>query len=94
MVHAHIDEPHDEGVIPGMFVQASILSNETSGMGILNKAVVEENGLAYVMLIKSGENDTYLLEKIEVETGETSGDIIMIKNHEQLDPNGKYLVGR
>jgi len=94
MVHAHIDEPHDEGFIPGMFVQASILSNETSGMGILNKAVVEENGLAYVMLIKSGENDTYLLEKIEVETGETSGDIIMIKNHEQLDPNGKYLVGR
>jgi len=94
MVHAHIDEPHDEGFIPGMFVQASILSNETSGMGILNKAVIEENGLAYVMLIKSGENDTYLLEKIEVETGETSGDIIMIKNHDQLDPNGKFLVGR
>jgi cobalt-zinc-cadmium efflux system membrane fusion protein len=94
MVHAHIDEPHDEGFIPGMFVQASILTYENSAMGILNKAVVEENGLAYVMHIKSEENDTYLLEKIEVETGETSGDIIMIKNHDELDPNGKYLVRR
>ena len=93
MVHAHIDEPHDEGFIPGMFVQASILTNESSGMGILNKAVIEKNGLTYIMLMKPAENDTYTLEKIKVETGETSGDIIMIKNHEQLDSIGKYLVG-
>ena len=93
MVHAHIDEPHDEGFIPGMFVQASILTNESSGMGILNKAVIEKNGLAYIVLIKPGEKDTYLLEKIKVETGEVSGDIIMIKNHDRLDAIGKYLVG-
>ncbi|MDN3644078.1 efflux RND transporter periplasmic adaptor subunit [Lutimonas halocynthiae] len=93
MVHAHIDEPHDEGFIPGMFVQASILTNESSGMGVLNKAVFEKNGLTYIMLMKSGENDTYTLEKIKVETGETSGDIIMIKNHDRLDSIGKYLVG-
>ena len=56
-VHAHIDEPHEEGFIPGMFVQASILTNESSEMGILNKAVIEKNGLTYVMLVKSEEND-------------------------------------
>jgi cobalt-zinc-cadmium efflux system membrane fusion protein len=93
MVHAHIDEPHDEGFIPGMFVQASILTNEVTGMGISDKAVIEDNGLTYVMLMKSEENDTYLFEKIQVETGELSGDIILIKNHEDLDPKGKYLIG-
>jgi cobalt-zinc-cadmium efflux system membrane fusion protein len=93
MVHAHIDEPHDEGFIPGMFVQASILTNEVTGMGISDKAIIEDNGLTYLMLMKSGENDTYLFEKIQVETGELSGDIILIKNHKDLDPKGKYLLG-
>ncbi len=93
MLHAHIDEPHDEGFIPGMFVQASILTNELSGMGISDKAVVENNGLAYVMLMKSEENDSYLFEKIQVKTGELSEGIILLKNHEALDPKGKYLIG-
>jgi hypothetical protein len=62
-------------------------------MGISDKAIIEDNGLTYLMLMKSGENDTYLFEKIQVETGELSGDIILIKNHKDLDPKGKYLLG-
>ena len=93
MVHAHIDEPHNEGFIPGMFVQASIMTSELSGMGISERAIIEKNGLTYVMLRKSGENNDYLFEKILVETGELSGDIILLKNHEDLDPKGEYLIG-
>lgn len=93
MVHAHIDEPHDEGFIPGMFVQASILTNEYTGLGISEKAVIENNGLTYVVLMKSEESDSYLFEKIQVNTGELSGDVILLKNHENLDPKGKYLIG-
>ena len=93
MLHAHIEEAHEEGFIPGMFVQASILTSETSGMGILDKAIIDQNGMKYIVSVKSGENDSYLLEKLKVETGETSGDIVMIKNLEQLDPDGDYLVG-
>jgi len=93
MLHAHIEEPHEEGFIPGMFVQASILTNEASGMGIIDKALIDQNGMKFIVSVKPGKNDNYLLEKLKVETGDTLGDIVMIKNSEQLDHKGDYLVG-
>jgi len=93
MLHAHIEEPHEEGFIPGMFVQASILINKISGIGISDKALFDQNGMTFIVLVKSEENGNYLLEKLKVETGETSEDMVMIKNYEQLDLKGNYLIG-
>lgn len=93
MLHAHIDESHEEGFIPGMFVQAEILTDEFSGLGISKEAVIENNELQFVMLLKSEENEVYLFEKIQIETGVSSGDIIFVKSKEELDTNGKYLIG-
>ncbi len=93
MLHAHIDEPHDTGFIPGMFVQAEILTDESSGIGISKEAIIDIDNLTYVLVLKSEENETYVFDKVQVETGKSSGDLISIMNQEKLDPKGKYLVG-
>lgn len=93
MVHVHIEEPHEQGFIPGMFVQASILTNKFTGIGILERAIIEHNGLSYVMVMISEENNTFTFKKTQVEPGELSGEMRLLKNHDVLDLKGKYLVG-
>ena len=92
-VHAHIDESHKSGFIPGMFVQATIITDDTSGVGILQEAVTEIDNQAFVMLLHTEDQDTYVFEKVMVELGEPFGGIILIENEDDLNMNGKYLVG-
>lgn len=92
-VHAHIDASDESGFIPGMFVQATIITGDSSGVGILQEAVTEIDNQAFVMLLQSEDKDNYIFEKIVVELGEPYKGIILIENEDHLDLNGKYLVG-
>ena len=45
------------------------------------------------MKLKTDQNDQLEFEKTEVVTGATFDQQVMIKNHQDLDLNGKYLTG-
>lgn len=93
MVHAHIDESHEVGFIPGMFVQAEILTQEFTGIAISQEAIQEKDGKHYILILKSDDHDAYLFEKIQIEIESSSEDLVFIKSKEKLDVNGKYLIG-
>jgi len=55
--------------------------------------VFEKDGLYYLMLLKTEENEAYLFEEIQVEVGESTDNLVVILNHESLSQKAKYLVG-
>ena len=92
-VHAHIDEAHEIGFVPGMFVQAEIMTNEFSGIAIVKDAVIEKKDKFFIMLLQSEEGGQYNFQEIEVETRGSFKDLMIIESDEQLDLNEQYLKG-
>jgi cobalt-zinc-cadmium efflux system membrane fusion protein len=73
LVHAEIDNPTGN-LLPGMYVDARIITNSETVMALPNDAIVNHEGLDYIfaMISKSneeGHKDEYIFKKIEVNTG-------------------------
>lgn len=92
-VHVHIEEDSTVGFIPGMFVESAIFTNQKMNISLPEDAVSEINGKKYVLQLKSDQNNQFIFEKAEVITGASFDHQVMIKNHDILDPAGKYLKG-
>ena len=92
-VHVHMDEDSTTGFIPGMFVESAIFINQELQWALPESALIEINDKKYIMQLKTDQNDQLEFEKTEVVTGATFDQQVMIKNHQDLDLNGKYLTG-
>lgn len=92
-LHAHIDESYEVEFIPGMFVQAEIMTEEMLGIGIPKQCIINKSEKHFVMVLVSEKNDFYLFKKIEVDVGMSSGDQILIMAKEKIELEGKYLKG-
>ncbi|WP_457616965.1 efflux RND transporter periplasmic adaptor subunit [Lutibacter sp.] len=67
-VHAKIIGNH-EGLLTGMFVDARIITTTSSVKALPESAFVKENGLDYIFIQKEKNEDTIVLEKIQVNKG-------------------------
>lgn len=92
-VHVHMDEDSTIGFIPGMFVESVIFINQELQWALPESALIEINDKKYILKLKTDQNDQLEFEKTEVVTGATFDQQVMIKNHQDLDLNGKYLTG-
>lgn len=92
-VHVHIEEESSDRFFPGMFVQADILLDNKNNMALPENAVIEINDKRYALMLESEDEDQFNLIKKELIIGESFDNHILIKNHESLDPSGKYLLG-
>ncbi len=92
-VHAHIDDNDTNGFIPGMFVQATIHTDELTGLAISKEAIMEIDDMTYLLLLTSKNKEGYVFKKMPVSVGITDEDMIMVTNNEDPDPNAKYLIG-
>lgn len=66
-VHLHAEIEHkDNSLIPGMYVKAKIITNETIQPALPNSAVFQEGDLYYVFVAEKGGNKTWKFTPKEV----------------------------
>lgn len=92
-LHAHIDESDKEGFIPGMYVQATIITDEIVGPAISEEAILQIDDKAYLLVLQSEDKENYVFKKLPVSTGPDDDQMILIQSEQKLDLSSKYLVG-
>ncbi len=98
-VHGHIGEEDEDKFIPGMFVEAEIETDKSTGLCLPEEATVELDGEMYV-LVKTGENEENIyFERIKVRTGKNAKgwveilDLDLLKDKQVLVDGGFSLIG-
>ena len=69
-VHGHLEE-EDGNFLPGMFVNAMIMTDTTSTWSLPEEAVVESEGNSYVLKLINKTDSEYTFERVAVTQGET-----------------------
>lgn len=69
-VHGHL-EKEEGNFLPGMFVNAMIMTDTTRTWSLPSEAVIESEGTAYVLKLISKTDTHYSFERVAVTQGET-----------------------
>lgn len=87
-VHGHLeDESRAHGLLPGMYVEASIQTAVDSVMALPEEAVVTLEDQAFILIQKDKDADGYLFERRLVQAGRTVNGMTEIVNDQMLmDP--------
>lgn len=89
-VHGHVDN-EDENFIVGMFVEATIITESSTIMGLPNEAIIPLEEGNFVLIVEEENNNEFHLEKVKVEIGKETEDAVEILNSEVLK-NKQILV--
>lgn len=93
LVHCHLDNEEDELLfIPGMYVEAEILTSTQAQMALPEAAIVEVENKYYVLVKKGTENGESIFEKRMVKVGTTENGFTSILNHQDFEPNTEFLI--
>lgn len=89
-VHGHLK---DESIrfITGMFVEADIISSSEKGIAIPTKAIKKSDDKYFALALNSQKENSYLFDKIYLNTGLKTEDYIQVKNFEAFK-NKKILT--
>lgn len=90
-VHVHIDE--EDQFLPGMFVQARILTDETQHWALPEQSLIESGGQTFVLMKKNEKEELLILEKIEVISGKSFNDYFEVLNDQKIDSAAQFVVG-
>lgn len=92
-VHGHLaDEKNIALFTPGMYVEAEIYTSSTFGMALPEEAVVNIEDKYYVLIKKNSTNDSFELDKMEVQIGRTTEGHVEILNHADFAQDVEILV--
>ena len=91
--HVHIDEEGDAMFIPGMFVQAEIIVDDSTSLVIQEEALLEIKGKVFILKMISEDADHLAFIKVEVDKGNYSEGKFGVFSDEGLDVDKKYLKG-
>ena len=91
-VHAHLDESSNDKFIPGMFVQAEILAEESLKPALPVEAFTNIGGKTFLLELVSEDESSYTFRKIETEIEEERKGFarVDLKDSSKMK---KYLVG-
>ncbi|KYG79984.1 efflux transporter periplasmic adaptor subunit [Roseivirga seohaensis] len=93
LVHCHLDSEEDERLfIPGMYVEAEILTSSQTQMALPEAAVVEIEGNYYVLVKTNTENEASTFEKRMVKVGITEDGYTSILNPQDFKPNTEFVT--
>ncbi|KYG71725.1 cobalt-zinc-cadmium efflux system membrane fusion protein [Roseivirga ehrenbergii] len=93
LVHCHLDNEEDELLfIPGMYVEAEILTSNQTEMALPEAAVIEIEGNYYVLVKIGSENGASIFEKRIVKVGITENGFTSILNAQDFKPNTEFLI--
>jgi len=89
-VHGHVDD-EDKNFVVGMFVEADIVTEQTSKLALPKDAVVDIDGNAYILVLEQKENDVFHFKKTKIDIGLQDENYIEILNPKSLE-NKQILI--
>lgn len=93
LVHCHLDNEEDELLfIPGMYVEAEILTSNQSQMALPEAAIVEIESNYFVLVKTGSENGASTFEKRMVKVGMTESGFTAILNPHDFTLNTEFLT--
>jgi len=93
LVHCHLDSEEDELLfIPGMYVEAEILTATQTLMALPEAAVVAIKNDSFVLVKSSTQNEGVSFERRKVEVGMTKDGYTAILNSQDFNSNAEFLV--
>ena len=90
-VHADLEEGNPR-FVTGMYVEAQILTDTVAAPALPEEAIVEEEGQAYLLAMKSQQENQYTFERLAVRTGRTSDGRVEVLSHPKLTSDRQILV--
>ncbi|WP_271393805.1 efflux RND transporter periplasmic adaptor subunit [Aequorivita sinensis] len=92
MIHGHIDEKDSQNFTAGMFVEAQIVTGTSNHFALPENAIVELDGVNYVLLIENENNDEYQLHSARVKVGATYQGYTIIENASEFKKDSRFLT--
>ena len=92
MIHGHIDEKDSQNFTAGMFVEAQIVTGTSNHLALPENAIVELDGVNYVLLIENENNDEYQLHSARVKVGATYQGYTIIENASEFEKESRFLT--
>ncbi|WP_439475300.1 efflux RND transporter periplasmic adaptor subunit [Algoriphagus formosus] len=93
MVHAHlVDESMEKYLVPGMYLEAKLDLEDRPSKVVPESAVVEVDGLNYILIQSEKTESGYLLEKVEVQIVGSQEGYLAIKPAIDLDESAVVLI--
>lgn len=90
LVHGHIDHENEANFSVGMFVEAAIVTGSSAHLALPDDAVVELDGINYVLLLEEEDTDGYYLHPVEIEVKTSYNGFTSFKT--PLDQEAKFLT--
>jgi cobalt-zinc-cadmium efflux system membrane fusion protein len=92
-IHAHLlDESLESKLVPGMFLEAKIKLEPQEGWSLPATAIIESDGISYVLVQSANNNGRFQLSKVEVKLGRKNDELVEIYPNTNLDENSKILI--
>ncbi|WP_139855683.1 efflux RND transporter periplasmic adaptor subunit [Aequorivita sinensis] len=92
MIHGHIDEKDSQNFTAGMFVEAQIVTGTSNHLALPENAIVELDGVNYVLLIENENNNEYQLHSARVKVGATYQGYTIIENASEFKKDSRFLT--
>lgn len=90
-VHGDLDQG-DNTLLPGMFVEAMIMTDTGRGQSLPEGAIVESEGSSYVLKLLSRTDGELVFERVAVEQGKTFGGFTEIVSEATLGEDPQFLT--
>jgi len=90
-VHGHLENEDHTGFLPGMFVNAMIMTDTKNALSLPDEAVIESEGSSYVLKLVSQDAEGYTFEKFHVNKGHSFGGFTEIKSAD-LKQGDQFLL--
>jgi cobalt-zinc-cadmium efflux system membrane fusion protein len=91
-VHGHLENEEKTHFLTGMFINASIITDSAFAKAVPNEAVVEVDGVFYVLVLDQKEGDTYYFNQEEVKVKSSYNGFTVIENKSSFDSETKFLT--
>ncbi len=91
-VHAHIENEDAANFLTGMFVEASIITERKTAMGLPEEAIGSLDDEYYVLKLYEKTQSDYFFERIPVQPLENYNRNSLLDNPEKFEPNAQFLI--
>lgn len=91
-VHAHLKKEGANNFLTGMFVDAEIITENTTAKAVASAAIVEQDDKFYILRKLDQKTNTYNFETIEIQPGKVFEGYTEIKNADSFSTSDRFLT--
>ena len=91
-VHGHIEDEEKANFLTGMFVDARIVTDAASANAISSEAIIEVDGVFYVLVLDKKDEEMYFFNQEEVVVLDNYNGFSVIENNKKLTSDTQFLT--